>query len=424
MKLVVSCYSCSPGRGSEPGMGWNFVRALAKRHELWVFVEGLEFRNVLTDYVASHPDEMRSVHFIFVDNPPHPVLRRMWPPSFYWFYRAWHRRAFRLARELHGRMHFDAAYKLNMVTFREPGYLWKLPIPFIWGPVGAMGVTDCRLFPLLGGRGALEFCARNAINLWQMHVLRRSRFAAQKAARTRTLIAATRENREWMRRLYGVDSELVCEVGTCGDSMRNVVPPRGGGEPLRLAWSGVFETRKALPVLLRALARMRARGDLEGRAIRLDVLGDGPCREKWRALSRRLGVDSLVAWHGWLSRDAAEAVVRGAHVFVMTSVHDLTSTVLLEALGAGVPVVCLDHCGFSDVVTEGCGVKVPVARADSVVDAFADAIRGMFDEGRRLKMSSAAIARAEEHSWTRKSETLDSIVSRVANENVGKGLRK
>lgn len=424
MKLVVSCYSCSPERGSEPGMGWNFVRALAKRHELWVFVEGLEFRNVLTNYVASHPREMGNVHFIFVDNPPHPILRKIWPPSFYWFYKAWHRRAFRLARKLYEGIHFDAAYKLNMVTFREPGYLWKLPIPFIWGPVGAMGVTDTRLFPLLGWRGALEFCTRNVINLWQMFTLRRSRLAAQKAARTRTLIAATRENRGWIRRLYCVDSELICEVGTDGDSTRMGVLPRGDAETLKLAWSGVFETRKALPVLLRALARMRERGDLDGRTIRLDVMGDGPCRKKWRALSKCLGVDSHIVWHGWLNRDTAEAIVRGAHIFVMTSVHDLTSTVLLEALGGGVPVICLDHCGFSDIVTEDCGIKIPIARMDAVVEAFADAICGMFDEERRLKMSSAAITLAEEYSWSRKSETLDSIVSRVANEVAGKGSRK
>ncbi len=46
--------------------------------------------------------------------------------------------------------------------------------------------------------------------------------------------------------------------------------------------------------------------------------------------------------------------------FVITSLKDLTSTVLLEALAQGVPVICPDHCGFADVVTGECGLKIPM----------------------------------------------------------------
>ena len=34
MRILVNCYACSPYKGSEPGMGWNFVKGLSKYHEL------------------------------------------------------------------------------------------------------------------------------------------------------------------------------------------------------------------------------------------------------------------------------------------------------------------------------------------------------------------------------------------------------
>ena len=36
MKILVSAYACEPGKGSEPGAGWLWARAAARRHEVWV----------------------------------------------------------------------------------------------------------------------------------------------------------------------------------------------------------------------------------------------------------------------------------------------------------------------------------------------------------------------------------------------------
>ncbi len=407
-KLIVSCYACAPDRGSEPGMGWHFVQALATAFEIWVLVERYEFQDVLEQYVASHADEMRHVHFVFVPCVQHPVLRKIWPPSYYWFYNLWHRRAFRIARKLHREIGFDAAYKLNMVTFREPGYLWKLPIPFVWGPVGALGVTDWRLLPLLGWKGVLEFTARNIINTWQAYTGRRSRLAARKAAGYGGLIAATRENQRMMSKLWGVESVLMCEIGVdelqTGISTRERKP----NDSLRIVWSGLFERRKALPILLRALASVPK--DITWI---LDVLGDGSEASRWKECVHEFGMQDRVCFRGWLPKKDAAAIVHDAHVFVITSVHDLTSTVLLEALGSGVPVICLDHCGFSDVVDETCGIKVSLGSGQSIVRGFADAIIRMTDESLRLKYSRGARSKARTYYWQQKTKKLVATVNRV-----------
>ena len=101
-----------------------------------------------------------------------------------------------------------------MVGFREPGYMWKLPIPFVWGPVGGLGLTDWRLLGLLPFAGKVEFFFRNVFNWYHSHFLIRPRIAARKAATTGTLITATSENQRDAKLLWGVDSVVLCEVGT------------------------------------------------------------------------------------------------------------------------------------------------------------------------------------------------------------------
>ena len=48
------------------------------------------------------------------------------------------KKAYLMAKDICKEMHIDILHQLNMIGFREPGYLWKIKnIPFIWGPVDA-----------------------------------------------------------------------------------------------------------------------------------------------------------------------------------------------------------------------------------------------------------------------------------------------
>lgn len=212
-KVLVSVYACSPYRGSEPGMGWNYLKLIAERNEVWTIVEEEKWRKDIEKYLNEHPEEMKSVRWTFIHKPRARFLRKIWPPSYYWFYRIWQWRAYKKALEFHKEVKFDIVHQLNMVGFREPGYLWKMDVPFVWGPVGGLGYTDIRLFPLLGFAGSLEFSARNIINWLQCHLMLRPKFAARKAAKSKGLFAATDENRMLAKSLWGVEANVLCEIG-------------------------------------------------------------------------------------------------------------------------------------------------------------------------------------------------------------------
>jgi hypothetical protein len=52
LKVLISAYACSPYKGSEPGVGWGFVAALAEHHDLWVIVEEEKFRTDIERYLG------------------------------------------------------------------------------------------------------------------------------------------------------------------------------------------------------------------------------------------------------------------------------------------------------------------------------------------------------------------------------------
>ena len=192
LKVLVSAYACSPSRGSEPGVGWGFVAELSKHHDLWVIVEEDEFRDELLRFIEGYPGYGNSLRFIFVKRYQIKWLEKIWPPSYYWTYAHWHRRAYKVANQLQSEVSFDVVHQLTMVGFREPGYLWKLGIPFVWGPVGGMGYFPYRFLSSVGLKGAIYYAAYNCINFLHSYFLQRPHQAAIRAGKG--LITATPEN--------------------------------------------------------------------------------------------------------------------------------------------------------------------------------------------------------------------------------------
>jgi glycosyltransferase involved in cell wall biosynthesis len=402
LKVLVSAYACSPSRGSEPGVGWGFVSALARHHDLWVLVEEEKFREDIERALAANPELGKSIHFHFIRKKRNRRLRKIWPPSYYRYYRQWHQEALRLAESLHREVHFDLAHQLTMVGFREPGYLWTLGIPFVWGPVGGMGLFPWRFLPAVGVYGALYYLGYNLYNLLQMRFLSRPRRAAR--AGGGSLIAATAENRESAMRYWGCPSTVMCEVGLPQKSDEKV-HVRALWDPLRIVWAGMHVPGKALNIGLQALSRLPADVDWE-----LHILGSGRQTAQWKDVADRLGVAGRCLFHGWVAHTKALEVMSRGHMMLITSLRDLTSTVTVEALALGLPIVCLDHCGFADVVNETCGIKISVTTPTEVVAAIACAVEALArDEDQRQALAQGALMRAQHFAWEEKARVIDRI---------------
>ncbi len=418
MKALVSAYACNPRKGSEEGVGWNWVRCIAAFADPTVLVAEYH-QSDIEDYLQQHPGELDHVRFVFVPHRPwHYRPTSLWKkvegsllkPAMNLAYMLWLRDAGKLARQLHRQEPFSLAHQLTYVGFRFPGHLWKLGVPFVWGPIGGLENTPWRFLPVLGVGGAVYYTGRNLINGVQRLFLRSARKAFRQADR---VIAATSGIQREIRCWYGVGSRVICEVGP-PEGITRKTQPREAHEPLRLIWSGEHLPGKALPLLLQALSHIE-----NGYAWHLDILGHGPLTDAWRRQAVELGLDDRCTWHGLLPRDEAlEAMSRG-HLLVITSLKDLTSTVLLEALALGLPVVCPDHCGFSDVVNEECGIKLPVRNPAQLVADMAQAIEALCrDESRRQALAEGAVRRAGEYSWGRKAVEIEEVY-RIAMTGAG-----
>jgi glycosyltransferase involved in cell wall biosynthesis len=417
-RILVSAASLSPARGSEPGIGWNICSRLARCFDLTVLsrpeIGEENLRQEVEDHLAKN-GPIPGLTIVYVEPPalslwlqrPHVSLGA---PFYYVGYAAWQRAAFRVAMALHGERPFDLVHHLTITGFREPGYLWKMGIPFVWGPVAGASDLPWRYFGTLSARDRLFYGLKNIVNA----VHKRTKWRSRKAAQLASHIFANGADNAALIGGWGRSSQIMLDTGAPAPFGRPRRYERS--EPLHLIWSGLHVGRKALPLLLHALAVVRDR--LSSDSCRLTVLGSGDESRVWQALARRLRLESAITWKGELRHEDAIAELAKAHVFILTSIQEGAPTVVMEALASGLPVICHDACGMAIAVTDGCGIKIPMSSPRESIRRFAEAISLLAQNPERLhQLSLGAYQRARELSWDRKVEEIVRAYSRVLGES-------
>jgi glycosyltransferase involved in cell wall biosynthesis len=293
-----------------------------------------------------------------------------------------------------------------MIGYREPGFLWKLPLPFIWGPVGGYTQMPWAFLPAMGWRGAAYHICRNSLNGLQAKYYRRPKLAARRAS---AVFAATPVDREAIERFYGVPCKVIGELGCSPYPRATDEGFRRFEATLRVAWVGRAVPGKCLPLALTAVQQASKLVKLE-----LHVVGDGAGFVQARQLADKIGITTICNWHGALPHDEALKVIDGCDCMLFSSVQDATSTVVMEALMTGLPVICHDACGFGAVIDETCGIKVPLVSPSFSKQALAGALIQLGTDSSRLtRLRQGAIARANELAWDKKAQMVVGVYSDV-----------
>lgn len=156
--------------------------------------------------------------------------------------------------------------------------------------------------------------------------------------------------------------------------------------PAIVLFVGRLRHYKGIDVLIRALA------ELSARAL---IVGSGPMASSWQALARALGLSDRVHFLGEVAEAELVALYHAADVFVLPSTNraETWGTVQIEAMAAGLPVVCTEVGTGTSYVNQHqvTGLVVPPGDAS----ALAAALRRLLgDPEERARMGRAAQQRA------------------------------
>jgi glycosyltransferase involved in cell wall biosynthesis len=398
VKILMSAFSCGPGQGSDPGIGWNMALETARLGHDVVVLTQTEFQADIERELASGKLPANLCFEIFMP----AWLERLRDAglkcrlvSLTWHVVSvlWQFCVLFHARRRYARADFDLVHHVSLSGIRYPTLLTRLGPPTVIGPLGGGETAPMALRRTLPWKDWSLDLLRDVHN-WSLRVDPMTRTAFRDA---RLIVLRTEES------LVAVPPRYRSKVHiTVGLGIAEIVDieamPRRPGEPLRVIYAGRLISWKGVHLAIRALAHALA----QGADATLTVVGDGPARGGLEKLASGLGIAARVVWHGEVPRRELLAMYDAHHVFLFPSLHDAGGTVILEAWAHALPVICLALGGPGKMVNDACGRVVPVANrseADCVAMLGAEILALDTNEGLRLTLGRGAIARCREFSW-------------------------
>jgi glycosyltransferase involved in cell wall biosynthesis len=414
LRVLLSAYACEPEKGSEPGVGWNWVKQNAKHNSVWVLTRASN-REAILNALAREP--IAHVRWVFLDLPAWARKWKRGNRGVHLYYYLWQLLAYFTARGLQRQVCFDVVHHVTFVNYWLPSFLPLLPVPFVWGPAGGGESAPPPFRGRFGLRARLYEWAREMAH-WAVLLDPISRLLASRAA----LGLATTE--ETQRQMLALGCRRVLVYSEAGlsdeDLFRLAELPAPSSRNLRILSLGRLLHWKGFELGLLAFAQVKS---VYPRA-QYWIAGDGPERQQLERVIKELDLTDSVKLLGRVSRAQALELLGRSDVLLHPSLHDSGGWVCLEAMASGRPVVCLDLGGPAIQVTPETGIKIPAGDPGFVTVGLAGALLRLADPELRCRLGAAGRKRVQEYfAWDRKGEFLQSIYRQLTSQSEAVAVR-
>jgi len=390
LRVLASAFTCCPPgtagfKGGEDALGWNVINQIARVHETWV-ITTVDNRESLEGYLEKHPVPNLNFHYIDLPRQLKPMLKVQGGHQL--FYLFWQIKAYFVAKKLHKRTDFELFHHVTYANDWMASFIGALlPIPYIKGPGGGAHKTP------LGFESEYSFSGRiwekfRGIGQW---LFRHEPFFMIGQSKARSILVCNWDSWSAIPEKYRHKTHIFPVAGITNDDFITMSELPPADKIFRVLSVGSLIQVKAFPLAIRAFKMFSDRTP----NAEFTIIGSGPEEPRLRLLIDCLKLGNKVHLVNWAPHEEVLKKMSESDVFFFPSLRDGGATVVVEALGSGNPVVCLDVGGPGMLVTDDCGFKIkPKSPSQSISDC-AEALEKLYtDEPLRIRLGLAGRRRA------------------------------
>jgi len=414
LKILTCAFTCcppgSPGfTGGESLLGWSIVNQVARVHEVWTLTwssDRVSIEQGITEGTEGAP------HFIYVGLPTwlNFLLRFQGGHQLYYYF--WQIKAYFVARKLHKTVGFDLFHHVTYANDWMASFIGaNLNIPYVRGPGGGAQRTPKGFeseYPIAG-------------RIWEKFrsggqwLFRHDPLYIKGQRRASALLLCNKESMahvpsKWLSKVHFYPVNGITDRDLEVATNREDRPSH-----FRLLSAGSLIQVKGFGLAIKAF-----KGLVESHPeSELTIIGSGPDEGRLREAVRRLSLDSKVRILPEMPRDELLANMGTYDVFLFAGLREGGGAVVLEAMAAGIPVVCLDVGGPSMHVTEDSGVKIIPKSVVQTTRELTQALQKLHNEEELAsRLGTAARERVEQYYlWDKLGERLMGIYSDALDES-------
>jgi glycosyltransferase involved in cell wall biosynthesis len=411
LRILTCAYACVfedgvPVVGGEAVLGWNIVQQIGRFHQVWVLTSASNRPGIEAELQRQAAP---NITFVYVELPAwlRPLLT--FPGGVQFCAYLWQIQAYRAAKKLHAQVRFDAFHHVTYANDWMASYVGGLlPVPYLRGPGGGAHRTPKAFLTEYSFRA--RFWERfRSFGQW---LLRHDPIFLRGQHRARVILLCNPEAAEAVPPRLKSKVQLFPVNGVSAEDLRIFNGANGKGNSVidsgqdpkvsfdagyHVLSAGKLLSLKGYALAIRAFAQFaKCHAD-----VKLTIVGDGPERTRLENLIRDLGLEEKVQMARWVRRPDLLALMRQCDTFLFPSLRDGGGAVVVEAMAASKPVICMDLAGPGMHVNDDCGIKIPPRSPHEAVELMSQALERLYqDRELRVKMGQAARKRVQEvYTW-------------------------
>lgn len=399
--ILATAYAVNPYKGSEDGMGWNFVLQIARFNKV-IAITRENNRPHIEKYMTENPNSLyENIQFLYFDLP---YWMRFWKKGgrgAMLYYQLWQSGVVGFVQKQ--ALEFDVTHNLNFHNDWTPSFLWKLGKPFVWGPIGHHPAIPSQYLKPYAKKYALQ----DRLTWWVKQYFWKYSSALKKTVYHADHVMCM--NSAVVESLELVANYSICPSVATQDFGWNLEGK--SNDKFTLISAGRLVPLKGFDLTIEAFAAfLKELSTIEQNNCQLLLVGSGPEESFLRELVAKHQLQNHVQFIKWIERDQLMEKFKTSSAFLFPS-HEGAGMVVAEALSFGLPVVCLDNEGPGQFINSSCGFAIPHQGYEATVEALSNAVLTLYkDTEKRLEMSKAARNQFEQtFHWDRRGEQLEKI---------------
>lgn len=414
--LACAFTCCPPGKpgftGGEDLLGWNMLAQIARYHDVWVLTNAEDRSSVEEGLEESG---LKNLHINYIGLPRwmKPFLKFQGTHQFY--YLIWQIAAWLTARRLHKTYHFDLFHHVTYANDWMGSFIGAfIPIPYIRGPGGG------------GHRTPKGFESEYPVSgqIWEkvrrlaQWVFRHEPIFMKGHSRAKAILVCNKEAADVASKRWSSKLELFPVSGISTEDI-SVHHAKKSSDLFQVISAGSLIRVKGFGLAIKGFQDFGRRHSEAS----LTIIGDGPELPRLKSIAAASGIPDQIQFTGELPREQVLEAMRDADVFLFPSLRDGGGTVVVEAMGMGKPVICLDAGGPGLHVTSECGVKISPESPQQAATEITFALENMYrDSDLREQLGKSARKRAEDlYLWDKLGDRLNGIYQQALNHQISAG---
>lgn len=390
--IILSAYSCDPSKGSEPGNGFNWAHQLAKYGHKVCCITTSKGKEDIEKAIINN----LSLEFVFVDLPFGLNKIYYWTKlGMYVHYLSWQWLAYRQAKKIYKKRNFDLVHHVTWGSLQQGSFMYKLPIPFLFGPAGG-GQKAPEVFKSYFQEHWATELKREKISKILLKINPACKAMVKKA---KVVLATNLDTLNLAKDLGAKKVVHVLDAALPSSFFEETeIPILNNKAELKLLWVGRFLPRKGILLVLDVMKELKGYTNIS-----LTVVGDGEMRDAFLRKRKEYELENQVDWVGKVQFTQVKAYYANHDVFFFTSLRDSSPAQLIEAMAFGLPIITLDLHGQSLLVNHDRGYKASVERPDKTIKELAKYIIKLDQDRDELyRMASHAFQYAKKQTWPNK----------------------